>query len=62
MMKLMSKTLVDFELTVMDIAEECGVQTKDDLELFSATLHEQLESAMQNYAEDEEIEDYEPQY
>lgn len=55
-------TLIEFELGAMDFAESCEVKTKDDLEWFSATLHEHLETAMQDYAMDEKIEDYEPQY
>lgn len=55
-------TLIEFELAAMDFAEAYEVKTKDDLEWFSATLHEHLETAMQDYAMDLEIEDYEPQY
>ena len=46
----------------MDLAEEAGVHTKEDLEDLSAILHESLETAMCDYAEDEGIEDYEAQY
>ena len=34
----------------------------EELEWLSATLHEHLEIAMEDYAMDAEIEDYEPQY
>ena len=62
-MKLIDRnSLVKFELAVMDFAESCEVKTKASLEWFSATLHEHLEIAMQDYAMDEEIEDYDPQY
>ena len=62
-MKPIDRTsLIQFELVVMDFAEAYEVKTKDDLEWLSATLHEHLETAMQDYAMDEEIEDYEPQY
>ena len=62
-MKPIQRTaLIEFELAAMDFAEACEIKTKDDLEWFSATLHEHLETAMQDYAMDEEIEDYEPQY
>ena len=62
-MKLIDRnSLIQFELAVMGFAEACEVKTKDDLEWFSATLHEHLETAMQDYAMDEEIEDYDPQY
>lgn len=55
-------TLIDFECMIMDLAENLGVKNKDDLEYLSATLHEHLETAMEDYAMDGEIEDYEPQY
>lgn len=62
-MKPIQRTaLIEFELAAMDFAEAYEVKTKDDLEWLSATLHEHLETAMQDYAMDEEIEDYEPQY
>jgi len=53
---------IEFELVVMDLAEVLEVKTKDDLEWLAATLHEHLETAMMDYAEDEGIEDYEPQF
>ena len=53
---------IEFELVAMDFAEACEVKSKDDLEWFSAMLHEHLETAMQDYAMDEGIEDYEPSY
>lgn len=62
MKKLTYEILIGFELSVMDIAEACEVKTKGDLEWFSATLHEHLEMAMEDYATDEDIGDYEPQY
>lgn len=55
-------TLIDFECMIMDLAEKLEAKNKDDLEYLSATLHEHLEIAMEDYAMDEEIEDYEPQY
>lgn len=54
--------LIDFELVAMDLAEALEVKSADDLEWLSATLHEHLEIGMQDYAMDEEIKDYEPQY
>lgn len=54
--------LIQFELVAMDFAEACEVKTKDDLEWFSATLHEHLETAIQDYAMDGGIEDYDPQF
>ncbi len=53
---------IEFELVVMDLAEALEVKTKDDLEWLAATLHEHLETAMMDYAGDEGIEDYEPQF
>lgn len=62
MKTLKGETLIHFELLVMDIAEACEVKTKGDLEWFSATLHEHLENAIEDYAMDNDIEDYEVQY
>ena len=62
-MKNISYTqLIGFELACMDLAEALEIKNADDLEWFSATLHEHLEIAMEDYATDGEIEDYEPQY
>ena len=62
-MKSITRTAyIEFELVVMDFAEAHEVKTKDDLEQLSAELHEHLEIAMQDYAMDYEIEDYDPQY
>lgn len=55
-------SLVEFELSAMDFAEDSGVKTKDDLEQFSALLHEHLENAMLDYAMDLGIDDYDSQY
>ena len=55
-------TLNDFELVIMDLAEALEAKTKDDLERLSATLHEHLEMAVEDYAMDIKIEDYEAQY
>lgn len=55
-------SFIQFELVAMDFAESCEIKTKDDLEWFSSTLHEHLEIAMEDYAMDKEIEDYDPQY
>lgn len=62
-MKNISYTqLIDFELACMDLADALEVKNKDDLEWLSATLHEHLETAMEDYANDTEIEDYDLQY
>lgn len=54
--------LLDFENTVGDFASECEVKTKEDLEWFSELLHNHLETAIEYYAADLGIEDYEQQY
>ena len=62
-MKPISRTsLIDFELWAMTFAEACEVKSKEDLEELSAKLHEHLETAMVEYAWDEGIVDYDPQY
>ena len=62
MKKINYMTLIDFECMIMDLAENLEIKNKDDLEYLSATLHEHLEIAMEDYANDEKIEDYEVQY
>lgn len=62
MKPIQNTDLIEFELAAMDFAEACEVKTKADLEWFSAILHEHLETAIQDYAMDEGIEDYDPQY
>ena len=54
--------LLEFQIDVADFAAKCDAKTKDELEWFSALLHNNLEIAMGDYATDEGIEDYEPQY
>ena len=55
-MKPISRTsLIEFELAVMDMADALEVKSKDDLEWLSATLHEHLEAAMEDYAMDGEM-------
>lgn len=56
------KLLIGFECYVMDLAEALEAKEKDDIEWLTATLHEHLEAAMEDYASDEGIEDYECQY
>lgn len=54
--------LLEFELFVEDFAAACAVETKEDLEWFSALLHNHLENAISDRATDLGVEDYEPQY
>ena len=62
-MKAIKRTsLIEFELVAMDFAEACEANTKDDLEWLSALLHEHLETAMQDYAMDLGIDDYDAQF
>lgn len=62
MKKIARTALIEFELGVMDFAEAHEVKTKEELEWLSAELHGHLEMAMEDYAMDEDIEDYDPQY
>ena len=52
----------DFEIYIMDLAEAHDIKTKEELEFFADRLHEHLETAIQDYAMDEDIEDYDPCY
>lgn len=51
---------IDFELYVMDLAEEC--KTADDYRELAEELHEAVESAIMDMCMDNGIEDYEPAY
>lgn len=50
------------EIYVMELAEQRGIKTKIELEAFSERLHQIIENALMDYASDENIEDYEPQF
>lgn len=62
MKPVLRANLLEFELFVEDLAAECGVETKDDLEWFSDLLHNHLETAISDRATDLGVEDYELQY
>lgn len=63
MRNLPSDIVLDFELTVYDMADRCGIENHDDLEMFAAFLHEKVENTMFDYAEDAGFaEEYEAQY
>lgn len=52
-----------FEIMIMDIAEELKIKDADSLYEFSTNLHEHIETALQDYADDMGFgEDYEPQF
>ena len=52
-----------FEIMIMDIVEELNINDADSLSDFSAELHEHIETALQNYADDMGFgEDYESQF
>lgn len=50
------------EIYVMELAEQRGIKTKKELEIFSEHLHQITENALMDYANDKNIEDYEPQF
>ena len=52
--------ILNFEIIVGDLAEDEKPQTKEELEQFSSSLHESVENAIEAYASDNGIEDYEP--
>lgn len=61
-MSIKATDILEFELTAMDLAAVNKIDSKEDLERCSQMLHEAIENAMEDYADDFEIEDYEPQY
>lgn len=52
---------LDVEIYIMELAEQNNIKTKEDLEMFSENIHQIIENALMDYANDENIEDYEPQ-
>ena len=53
---------IDVEIMIMDFAEELEIKDSDSLDWFSNMIHEAVENAISDYAEDQDIEDYEPNY
>ena len=52
-----------FEIMIMDIVEELNINDADSLSDFSTDIHEHIEIALQDYADDMGFgEDYEPQF
>ena len=54
-------TELNVEIYVMELAEQNKIKTKEDLEMFSENIHQIIENALMDYANDENIENYEPQ-
>ena len=54
--------MIDFELYVMDLAYDQHIKDPEKLREFSDELHQHLELAIEDYARDEGIDDYEPVY
>ena len=61
-MSIKATDILEFKTTVMNIAAECDARDKDELEKLSRMLHEAVENAIEGFADDLEIEDYDPQY
>ena len=53
---------IEFELYVMEMAENDRCKTVEDLEKLSQGLHESIENAIGEICLDNGIEDYYPQY
>lgn len=53
---------IEIELYVMELAEQIGIKTKEELEIFSEYFHQTAENALMDYTHDKNIEDYEPQF
>ena len=54
--------VLELEIYVMELAEQSGIKTKEELEIFSERFHQITENALMDYASDKNIEDYEPQF
>lgn len=62
-MKIDRRMLVEFEIGIMDLADEFKVENAEELSRFSSMLHESMEGAILDYAFDQHWdEDYEAQY
>lgn len=53
---------LEFEFLVIDMCEREDIKSAEDLEKFSDNLHTIIETALSDYAMDNDIEDYEPSY
>ena len=53
---------LEFEILISDMCEREGIESADDLEKFSDNLHSIIETALSDYAMDNDMEDYEPCY
>lgn len=53
---------LELEVYVADLAEQRCIKTKEELEMFSEHFHQIIENALMDYASDENIDDYEPQF
>ena len=62
MRRLRAMNRIDVEIMIMDFAEELEIKDSDKLDWFSNMIHEAVENAISDYAEDQDIEDYEPNY
>lgn len=62
MLSIPWQTWNEFEIVIMDLAETCGIKTKNEMEWFSDMLHQEIETALTEYAEDAGVSDYEPSY
>ena len=51
---------ISFEIYVMDILEDKGIESAAEMEWIMGVLHEAIENAAIDYAEGEGIENYSP--
>ena len=58
----MTNNFLEFELFVMDLAADQKIQDPDELRDFSDRLHQSLELAIEDYALDMGMDNYEPVY
>ena len=53
---------LEFECMIMDLCDENNIKTTEGLQRLSEFFHEHIEIALMDYAYDNKIEDYEPNY
>lgn len=53
---------LDFELYVGSLIDNSNIKTDKELTEFARELHEILENVIQDYADDNDLDDYDPYY
>ena len=54
------KEQMEFEITIYEMLERFGIKTTEDLQDISEKFHSCIENALSDYANENDIENYEP--